>query len=318
MVIVLMVIDYPLWFRLGLNVLKVLHWRMYSYNVGHIVNHIMNFKSGINENTGEAKAQYVQFKCLKLMYIWSSAAIIAASPRFHKLLYESTKHCIPNYDMSLHCGQVTPLGRSGGSYYFQNNTTEHIPYAQHFYNDFTNIFLLRLPDELRGSSSWQPLFNNKTTVGKQGARGRGYFIVLRCIEHITFSKRVIQYQWVSYLLIVLWYNMEHMSMILWKLKKKFYFCTWSSTRCICNKICWHKYTTTHIFIHVVIGNSKFCGRLYHHVGHFRADCRLVHSQRETLLQNNTVSHWLGANLKSALPLCSKPWNNSLHDVARLS
>ena len=32
----------------------------------------------------------------------------------------------------------------------------------------------------------------------------------------------------------------------------------------------------------------------------RADSRLVPSQWETLLQSNAVSHWLGANLESAL------------------
>ena len=35
---------------------------------------------------------------------------------------------------------------------------------------------------------------------------------------------------------------------------------------------------------------------------FRADSRLAPSQWETSLQSNTVSHWLGANLESALPL----------------
>ena len=58
-------------------------------------------------------------------------------------------------------------------------------------------------------------FNNDTAGGKQGARG-GYFIVPRCVEHITFSKWVVQYQWVWYLLIVLWYNMEQISMISWQ------------------------------------------------------------------------------------------------------
>ena len=55
-------------------------------------------------------------------------------------------------------------------------------------------------------------FNNDTAGGKQG----GYFIVPRCVEHITFSKWVVQYQWVWYLLIVLWYNMEQISMISWQ------------------------------------------------------------------------------------------------------
>ena len=33
----------------------------------------------------------------------------------------------------------------------------------------------------------------------------------------------------------------------------------------------------------------------------RADSRLAPSQWETLLQSTAVSHWLGANLESALP-----------------
>ena len=35
-------------------------------------------------------------------------------------------------------------------------------------------------------------------------------------------------------------------------------------------------------------------------GWFRADSRLAPSQWETSLQSNAVSHWLGANLESAL------------------
>ena len=34
--------------------------------------------------------------------------------------------------------------------------------------------------------------------------------------------------------------------------------------------------------------------------HFRADCRLAPNQWETSLQSNAISHWLGANLESAL------------------
>ena len=34
--------------------------------------------------------------------------------------------------------------------------------------------------------------------------------------------------------------------------------------------------------------------------YFRADSRLAPSQWETLLQSNTISHWLGANLETAL------------------
>ena len=39
----------------------------------------------------------------------------------------------------------------------------------------------------------------------------------------------------------------------------------------------------------------------------RADSRLVPSQWETLLQRNTVSHWLGVNLESALDLGLNKW-----------
>ena len=38
----------------------------------------------------------------------------------------------------------------------------------------------------------------------------------------------------------------------------------------------------------------------------RADSRLAPSQWETPLQSNVVSHWLGANLESALELITKP------------
>ena len=36
---------------------------------------------------------------------------------------------------------------------------------------------------------------------------------------------------------------------------------------------------------------------------FRADSKLAHSQWETSLQSNAVSHWLGANLEWALVFC---------------
>ena len=38
---------------------------------------------------------------------------------------------------------------------------------------------------------------------------------------------------------------------------------------------------------------------------FRADSRLAPSQRETSLQSNAVSHWLGANLELALCITSE-------------
>ena len=42
-------------------------------------------------------------------------------------------------------------------------------------------------------------------------------------------------------------------------------------------------------------------------GGYRADSRLVSSQWETSLQNNAVSHWVGANLESALQLQQCIW-----------
>ena len=44
----------------------------------------------------------------------------------------------------------------------------------------------------------------------------------------------------------------------------------------------------------------------------RADSRLAPSQLETLLQSNAVSHWLGANLESALySLAYLPWQGTI-------
>ena len=48
--------------------------------------------------------------------------------------------------------------------------------------------------------------------------------------------------------------------------------------------------------------------------HFRADFRLAPSQWETSLQSNAVSHWLGANLETALHFTHmigiSPWEKS--------
>ena len=43
-----------------------------------------------------------------------------------------------------------------------------------------------------------------------------------------------------------------------------------------------------------------CGLFSHNIPVYRVDSRLVPSQWETPLQSNTVSHWLGTNLESAL------------------
>ena len=45
------------------------------------------------------------------------------------------------------------------------------------------------------------------------------------------------------------------------------------------------------------------------VWYIRADFRLAPSQWETLLQSNAVSHWLGANLESALVHVFVPWTD---------
>ena len=44
-----------------------------------------------------------------------------------------------------------------------------------------------------------------------------------------------------------------------------------------------------------------CWLSVQHPIHYKADSRLAPSQWETSLQSNAVSHWLGANLESALP-----------------
>ena len=46
-------------------------------------------------------------------------------------------------------------------------------------------------------------------------------------------------------------------------------------------------------------------KCFQHYCPVRADSRLAPSQWETSLQSNAVSHWLGANLESALPLHKK-------------
>ena len=59
--------------------------------------------------------------------------------------------------------------------------------------------------------------------------------------------------------------------------------------------------------------------LYIRVGSSRVDSRLAPSQWETSLQSNTVSHWLGTNLESALGQGHVRWIsvNSQSDVSQL-
>ena len=61
-----------------------------------------------------------------------------------------------------------------------------------------------------------------------------------------------------------------------------------------------------------------CGLFIPIMWYCRADSRLVPSQWETALQSNTVSHWLGANLESAVyvsePCCSTHSDHYLHII----
>ena len=50
----------------------------------------------------------------------------------------------------------------------------------------------------------------------------------------------------------------------------------------------------------------------------RADSRLAPSQRETLLQSNAISHWLGTNLESTLFYYSSTSETILNDMVKLS
>ena len=63
--------------------------------------------------------------------------------------------------------------------------------------------------------------------------------------------------------------------------------------------------TSNIFAFYIISQTRDRAGSWNYtlqktVFRFSVDSRYVHSQWETLLQSSTVSHWLGANLKSAL------------------
>ena len=70
-----------------------------------------------------------------------------------------------------------------------------------------------------------------------------------------------------------------------------------------NQVMWHWQKSFNWFnVHILI----------FHEYRLRADSRLAPSQWETSLQSNAISHWLGANLESALRLhqyhaCWWPW-----------
>ena len=59
----------------------------------------------------------------------------------------------------------------------------------------------------------------------------------------------------------------------------------------------HKYSTT---VCIDFARYQMLGIECFHVLFYRSDSRFAPSQWETSLQSNTVSHWLGANLESAL------------------
>ena len=56
----------------------------------------------------------------------------------------------------------------------------------------------------------------------------------------------------------------------------------------------------YVFITVDLYRTDLLGAYDWRRGKFRADSRLAPSQWETSLRSNAVSHWLGANLESAL------------------
>ena len=69
-------------------------------------------------------------------------------------------------------------------------------------------------------------------------------------------------------------------------------------RCLWESCCLQKYKWDHSGQQYIIDDYFFTA----HSMVFRIDSRLAPSQWETSLQSNTVSHWLGANLESALVL----------------
>ena len=96
-----------------------------------------------------------------------------------------------------------------------------------------------------------------------------------------------------------WFSPIHWSQMLsreWR-------CSWSSIDRWCSNCIWV------INNFIAYWGEAYIGGLMVYKNHvhilwiyFRADARLASSQWETSLQRNAISHWLGANLESALCL----------------
>ena len=69
-------------------------------------------------------------------------------------------------------------------------------------------------------------------------------------------------------------------------------------------ICWKYERGLIITCHCIGPDGLYIHALFAYLGYtsIRADSRLAPSRWDTLLQSNTVSHWLGANLESALSM----------------
>ena len=98
------------------------------------------------------------------------------------------------------------------------------------------------------------------------------------------------------------------------------FITYMKTTRVCKAFWWYWLCTKQqcFMMHWRV-TRPFCVHLaYHHVclatninAIHRADSRLATGQWETSLQSNVVSHWLGANLESALHSCHTMWRVNL-------
>ena len=71
---------------------------------------------------------------------------------------------------------------------------------------------------------------------------------------------------------------------------------------------WHKYMAELLIPDADNGLVSICTTLWSYT---RADSRIAPSQWETSLQSNAISHWLGANLESALYTIINKWHRSV-------
>ena len=92
----------------------------------------------------------------------------------------------------------------------------------------------------------------------------------------------------------------HTSVIIWK-ALTLIFDTQRSQQMVAYGNYFYQHITLKLDIHIL--HEEFTFKLFSLIQlriYFRADSRLAPSQWETALQSNAVSHWLGANLESAL------------------